>query len=258
MGEAAVLVGDDADRQRHQRHAVQLTAPVLAEIVPRPPVLLVVLWRDRWVEHLQHLPAYVRDGVERDDEDEVIPADMPHESTVAEHPFHHVVQDAGQDIDDAIAVIVAVAIVVLLEMIQIRVAHSEQLTILHASSYLALDLGGAGQARGRIHGDVAGRARHEPVEPYSLLGRLAQWRDDLIRAGGEPLLHPLRGMATGEHRQRHDGRVGIGLEAGTQLQARGSPLGADHAQPGPREQYQPLDLAWNGEWRDREGSPVPP
>src|SRR5437588_8133403 len=117
MGEAAVLVGDDADRQGHQRHAVQLTAAVLAEVVPRPPVLLVVLVRNQRVEHFQHLSAYDRDSVERDDEDEVVSADMPHESTLRQHPFHHVVQDAGQDIDNAIAVIVAVAIVVLLEMI---------------------------------------------------------------------------------------------------------------------------------------------
>src|SRR2546427_12225695 len=101
--------------------------------VPRAPVLLVVLVRDQGVEPLQHLPAYVRDSVERDDEDEVVSADMPHESTLPQHPFHHVVQDAGQDIDNAIAVIVAVAIVVLLEMIQIRVADGEQLAILHAS-----------------------------------------------------------------------------------------------------------------------------
>src|SRR5436309_15501652 len=133
-------------------------------MLPRPPALLVVLAGDQAVDPLQPPPAYVRDGVDRNDEDEVIPADMPHESTVAEHPFHHVVQDAGQDIDDAIAVIVAVAIVVLLEMIQIRVAHSEQLTILHASSYLALAIGGAGQASGRIHGDFAGRERYDPVE----------------------------------------------------------------------------------------------
>src|SRR5439155_23121541 len=115
-----------------------------------PSGLLVVLLGARGAEHLRPLPADARDGGERDAKKQASPADMPHESTVAEHPFHHVVQDAGQDIDDAIAVIVAVAIVVLLEMIQIRVAHSEQLTILHASSYLALDLGGAGQARGRI------------------------------------------------------------------------------------------------------------
>src|SRR2546427_5776769 len=52
--------------------------------VPRAPVLLVVLVRDQGVEHLQHLPAYVRDSVERDDEDEVVSADMRSEEHTSE------------------------------------------------------------------------------------------------------------------------------------------------------------------------------
>src|SRR5207245_6472510 len=67
--EAAVLVGDDPDRQGHQRHAVQLTGAILAEVVPGPAVLLVVLVRNQRVEHLEHPAAHVGPRVERDDED---------------------------------------------------------------------------------------------------------------------------------------------------------------------------------------------
>src|SRR5436309_8046052 len=153
-------------------HAVQLTAPILAEVVPGPAVLLVVLVRNQRVEHLEHLAAHVGDRVEWDDEDEVVPADVPDEPAVAEQSFHDVVEDARQDVDDPIAVVVAVAIVVLLEMIQVGVTYGEQLAVFHASPDLTLDLGGARQAGGRVDGDAARGAGHEPVEPARLLPRL--------------------------------------------------------------------------------------
>src|SRR5207245_7236180 len=123
---------------------MQLAAAVLPEIVARPAVLLVVLVRNEGVEHLQYLTAHVGDRVERDDKDEVVPPDMPDKPPVAEHPLHYVVEDAGQDIDHPIAVVVAVAIVVLLEMIQVRVAPGEQLPGLHAPADGPLDLLRAG------------------------------------------------------------------------------------------------------------------
>src|SRR2546422_5776652 len=53
--------------------------------------------------------------------------------------------------------------------------------------------------------------------PYTTLFR-SQGRDHLVRTGGEPLLHPLRGVPAGEHGQWHDRRIGIRLEPGAQLQ----------------------------------------
>src|SRR5438445_12576528 len=44
--EVAVLIRDDTDRQRHQRHPVQLAAAVLPKVVPSAPVLFVVRGRD--------------------------------------------------------------------------------------------------------------------------------------------------------------------------------------------------------------------
>src|SRR5438046_8329130 len=119
---------------------MELAAAIFAKIVPRAPVLLVVLVRDQRVEHLEHLAAHVGDRVERDDEDEVVPADVPDEPAVAEQSFHDVVEDARQDVDDPIAVVVAVAIVVLLEMIQVGVTYGEQLAVFHAPPDLARDV----------------------------------------------------------------------------------------------------------------------
>src|SRR6185437_15300495 len=45
MREAPALGGHHSDTQRHQRHAVQLSTPVLAEKISRVPILLRVLVR---------------------------------------------------------------------------------------------------------------------------------------------------------------------------------------------------------------------
>ena len=64
-------------------------------------------------------------------------------------PSHYVVQDARQQIDHPIAVVVAVAIVEFLEVIQVGVTHGEKLAELHAPLDLALDFGRAREARRR-------------------------------------------------------------------------------------------------------------
>ena len=47
MREVTPLVRHDADGDRHERHPMQLSAPVLAEEIARAPVLLGILIRDR-------------------------------------------------------------------------------------------------------------------------------------------------------------------------------------------------------------------
>jgi len=59
----------------------------------------------------EHLTAYRPDALDRQDEDEIITADMPDEALLPEDAPHHVVQDSGQQVDHAIAVVVTVAIV---------------------------------------------------------------------------------------------------------------------------------------------------
>src|SRR5213083_458157 len=119
---AGYYFGKDRRGQRHQGHAMQLAAPVLAEIIARPAVLLVVLIRHQCIEHVEHLAAHRRDALDRQHADEVIAADVSDKTLLPEHATHDVVQDAGEQVDHPIAVVVAVAIVVFLEVVQFGVA----------------------------------------------------------------------------------------------------------------------------------------
>ena len=56
-------------------------------------------------------------------------------------------------------------------MIEVGIADGEQLAALHPLAELTFDFGRAGESRGRIHGDIALRARHQRVEPARLLAR---------------------------------------------------------------------------------------
>ena len=80
MRKPAMPVGDDADRQRHQRHPVQLAPPILPKEIPCPPVLLVVLQRHQRVEDLEDLAADRADLAGGNDEDEVVSPDVTHEA----------------------------------------------------------------------------------------------------------------------------------------------------------------------------------
>src|SRR5207245_4747928 len=102
------------------------------------------------------------------DEDEVVATDVPDEAPADEQPFHDVVQDARQDVDDPITVVVAVPVVELLEVIEVRVADGEQLAVLHAPPDLALDLRRAGKPGGRVDGDVPRGPGHQAVRPARL------------------------------------------------------------------------------------------
>ena len=70
---------------------MQLAAPVFPEIVPRAAVLLVVLERDQRVEDEQNLRAHVGNRRYRDDEDEVVTADVSDEPAALQHSLDDVV-----------------------------------------------------------------------------------------------------------------------------------------------------------------------
>ena len=258
VGKPAVLVRDDADRQRHQRHAVQLAAPILTEVIAGPPVLFVVLIRYQRVEHFEHLAARVWNGIEWDDEDEIVSADVPDEPPTAQQSLHDVVQNARHQVDDPIAVVVAVAIVELLEMVEVGIAYGEQLAVLHPPPDLALDLGRAGQAGGRVHRHVPRGPRQEPVEPARLLHRLEQWADHLVRTRVEPFLHPVGRVPARQHGQRNDCRVGVPLQAAAELQALGTAVGIDHQELGQRPEHALLHVRRVENRHDREPPAIDP
>src|SRR5690606_34621147 len=124
--ELAVLIRDDADRQRHHRYPQDITPPVASEEVTRAAILFRILVRDQLVEDLDDLLAARPHVIERDVEDEVVSADVADEA-LGGMTLHDVAQQPGQHPDDAVALVVAVPVVVLLEMVEVCVADSEQL-----------------------------------------------------------------------------------------------------------------------------------
>src|SRR4051794_17582197 len=103
MGKPAMPVGHDADRQSHQGDSMELTSAIFPEEIARPTILIVVLQRDQGVEHLENLAAYRTDVLSRYDEDEVISSDVTHESSRPQEALYHVVENPGENVDDAIA-----------------------------------------------------------------------------------------------------------------------------------------------------------
>ena len=203
---------------------MQLAAPVLAEEVPRPPVLLVVLQRDQRVEHVEDLAADRADLRRRNDEDEVVATDVPDEPARTEQPLHDVVQDPGQQVDDPVAVVVAVAVVELLEVVEVGVADGELLAGLQPAADLALDLGGARQPGGGMDRDVALGADQHRVEPRPLLRRREDAGDDLVGPGRKPVLDLLRMVVRRQHRHRDDRGERVALEPPDQVDAIGAPI----------------------------------
>src|SRR5688500_16593511 len=104
---------------------MQLPATVLPEEIPGAPILLRILDRRERIEHRDDLRADIVDARDGDDGDEVIAADVSDEPLFAAHPPDHVMQNPGKQPDDAVALVIAVAIVELLEVIEVGIADGE-------------------------------------------------------------------------------------------------------------------------------------
>src|SRR3954451_24163193 len=117
MGKPAMPVGHDADRQSHQGDPMELPPAIFPEEVARPAILIVVLQRNQGVEHLENLAAYRADVLSRYDEDEVISPDVTHKPSRPQQALYDVMENPGENVDDAIALIVTVAIVEFLKVI---------------------------------------------------------------------------------------------------------------------------------------------
>ena len=105
---------------------------------------------------------------------------MADEPVLAAQPLHDVVQDLRENADDAIALVVRVAVVELLEVIEVGVARREAHAGREAPRDLGLDLDRAGQPRRRMHDEIAIGAAQHRVEARDQLGV------------AEPLAHALR------------------------------------------------------------------
>src|SRR3990172_4428462 len=118
-----------------------MPAPVLPKEVPGPAILAVVLQGHQRVEDREDLTADFLYVVDTNHEDEVIAPNVPHESGPGAQSLDHVPQHLGENIDDPVAVVVAVPVIELLEMIDVGVAHRKDLACLETAAQLPLDLG---------------------------------------------------------------------------------------------------------------------
>src|SRR6185503_21140259 len=100
-----------ADRHRHQWYSVQLASAILAEEIARSPVLLRILKRDQRIEDRHDLRADLGNRRGRNDEDEIVAADVADESLLVTAALHHVVENLRENANDAIALVVRIAIV---------------------------------------------------------------------------------------------------------------------------------------------------
>src|SRR5207237_3526420 len=140
---------------------VQLSPPILAEIIARPAVLLVVLIRDQRVEHIENLRADDADAVDGKNKNKIIPTDMPNKAVLPDHPTHHIMKNAREEIDHPIAVVVAVTVVVFLEVIEVGVTDGEEFAEIHTPPHRPLDLRRSRQPRRWIDRHVTLSARYQ-------------------------------------------------------------------------------------------------
>src|ERR1700733_13269999 len=102
---------------------------------------------DERVKDRDDLAACAGDRGRWHDENKIIASNVPDEPFLAATSFHDIVQDLGENADDAVAIVIAVPVVEFLEVVEIRVAHGERLAGGDASRDLRLDLIGAGEPR---------------------------------------------------------------------------------------------------------------
>ncbi len=125
--------------------------------------------------------------------------------------------------DHAVAPVVAVPVVELLEVIDIGVAECESPAVRHPASDVSLDLVGSGEAGGRMHGHVPGRPAEQNVQANRLLviGQLLV--KDLVRSGLEAPRGQVVGARAHEEGDGNDGQERILLDALADRQ-RGGPV----------------------------------
>ena len=124
---------------------MQLATAILPEEISHAAILLGILPRHQFIEDVHDFVADPGHGRQRDGEQEVVATDVAHESLRAAEPLHHIVQNAGEQPDHLIAMMITVAIVEFLEMIQIGVTGRELLARLNPPAQFGADLAGTGE-----------------------------------------------------------------------------------------------------------------
>src|SRR5688572_18406576 len=100
---------------------MELSPTILTEEVARPSIRFGVLKWHKQVEHFDDLGANGLNRASRNDEDEVVAADVTDEPLLTAHPFHDVMQYTSQYANHTVAFVIAVSVVEFLEVIQVRI-----------------------------------------------------------------------------------------------------------------------------------------
>ena len=125
---------------------------------------------NQYIEHRHDLRAHVVHGGNGDDEDKVIAANVADERVFRADALGDVVQNLRENPDDAVSVMVGVAVIELLEVIEVGVTHCKRVTGVQPPLDVGFDLDRARQTRRRMHGQIAiGPAQHRVQTNRDLL-----------------------------------------------------------------------------------------
>ena len=105
--EVLELVRDDTDRECHEGNPMDVPSTVFPKEVPHLPVFLRVLVV---IKERDDLVACLFEMIHGDVEDEIVTADVSDKPSRSQTP-HDIAQDLGQQPDDAVTVLVSIAIV---------------------------------------------------------------------------------------------------------------------------------------------------
>ena len=139
---------------------MDVPSTVFPKEVPHLPVFLRVLVV---IKERDDLVACLFEMIHGDVEDEIVTADVSDKPSRSQTP-HDIAQDLGQQPDDAVTVLVSIAIVEFLEVIEVRITHGELLTHTKTFFHVESDVVRARQACRRVDRHVTVRTLQDLLE----------------------------------------------------------------------------------------------
>lgn len=146
MGNGNSLVGDDGDRQAHDRKLLFIPATVYGVDITLEAILTVVEIGNHQIKSFDDGFADCVDGVRSAHEDKVVASDMADKSFRPRQLADYCREDAAGDDQHFVSTSIAVAVVERLEIVDVEVGEREGLLALDSSSSFTEDGGVTRQA----------------------------------------------------------------------------------------------------------------
>ena len=162
MRKSQDLVRHHSDRKGHQWDAVNTASTILTEEISGPTVILRVLIGDEFVEELDNLVTRLLKVRDRHVEYKIVPTDMPDEALWGEPP-HQITEHLRDQQDDAVTVVVTIAVIELFEVVQVGITNGESFFSTHPFEHVAFDLDRARESSGRVDAHVTVSAPQEKL-----------------------------------------------------------------------------------------------